>query len=1387
MQTQVKVSKEKEQTSVHHKPYSYEPTYTKPAAARQPDPVEIIRRIRKNPASLTREDQMALRRILGNRAAVQLLSELNKNGKKEEKKDEAGGKQEGKGSEGQAKASEGQEVQGGEAAQAAQSEPEQPAQAEEAPVVKVEQRASEPQPQSQGMAQAAVKQSGAIEQQPNQKVKTSDRIKGFLKKNLLESSVIGKTSPGSVGGAGPLNGEGKAAAQQKEESRAASSAEGSGKESEAESAESQLADGKVGEDAKEGKGEGDKGSEGVKSEKGAQKGKAPKGGKGANDTPEKAASKEPSLGAALGAIAGDGKETPAKGKKVNIRGEDPGQILDQLNHVQPTQMGDAYAQAVDVSAGAFAKQKQKAKQSLPVIPAPTGLKGKVLKARRKPVPLKLAAPEGYKSEKSGGAAPGNLERMNIGSSGSEGNPEAIMSEIRSAAAQPPGISMTGEADPSQVEGFGREASQQVGAAKQAEMGQINNPFGENDIFPEPDGSTLKAGAELQGGNTPAAKKLPGLAIPGEMTAGLNKSLAPEMNKQFGVKQAEYSKEKEKFDSKVTLSKADSQSQIQKAEAEAKEQQLSQQAGAKAEVNALRGEWKNELDAAEADYAGQAGVAAQQKKSEINTVRTEKEREAQKRQSEAEQEATTAYSKAKKETDGKHEEEKAKEEKKGGFLGWVKDKLEAVVEVVKKAVNFIFEGLRKAVKFIFEKAKQAVLGIIELGRRLITDLIKGLGTLLKKLVSVVFAKFPGIAAKICGKIDAVVNKAVKVVNQLAQKLKTKVTQVMDFLATKVDQALAVVQNFYTKLISTLGNLLITVFLDVMERIGALGKAAKRSFSHLEGKMWEYLLGVDISKPLGASAAEGGAEQTQEAGEPQPEEKLTADDIEMESVEVGEMDPELVQDINLKDGETKQLPGSSDPHTMDSIMADFDTGKADQSLGGKIADGVSLRANNAKMVFDQIKTYVIKWMKSNGLKLLAAVIGLLVGVVVAEIVTGGAITAALPAIIQLVSLYLQADAIKSVAQTLAQASGYIGTYLSQGWQKMIEPAAIALATAMAMGLVELAMELGFKGLGKGLKKAGQAVKKGAAATARGVKKVAGVGAKGIKSLLKTGAKLASKSGNMIIQSGKIVIKSLQKGLMKGTKKLKGLLDRILTKFKFKKFKLERKGKHIRLYGEVNPWVLLADGTIEEVDEQKLKQLELDGKKPITLSNAELEKLNKLDKDQRAKISKGADGDKSRIDFDSIKEPGVAGNDFVGTLKGEQVTLSGVKTKEIVYTKRLPEDTAQLRREFDSTVRKKFLKEFANDSVKIEKLGKAGLSESDIARMRDGFVPKGWQVHHKLPLDAGGTNSLDNLILIKNDPYHKVITNAQNELTRGLEAGQSKKINWPIPEGDIYPPGE
>ena len=101
-----------------------------------------------------------------------------------------------------------------------------------------------------------------------------------------------------------------------------------------------------------------------------------------------------------------------------------------------------------------------------------------------------------------------------------------------------------------------------------------------------------------------------------------------------------------------------------------------------------------------------------------------------------------------------------------------------------------------------------------------------------------------------------------------------------------------------------------------------------------------------------------------------------------------------------------------------------------------------------------------------------------------------------------------------------------------------------------------------------------------------------------------------------------------------------------------------------------------------------------------------------------------------------------------------------KEIEYAKRAREEYQKLRREFDLTVRKEFLKDISKDNDKLRELG---ISESDIQKLADGLVTKGYQVHHQLPLDDSGTNSFENLVLIKNDPYHKVVTNYQGILLK------------------------
>jgi len=145
---------------------------------------------------------------------------------------------------------------------------------------------------------------------------------------------------------------------------------------------------------------------------------------------------------------------------------------------------------------------------------------------------------------------------------------------------------------------------------------------------------------------------------------------------------------------------------------------------------------------------------------------------------------------------------------------------------------------------------------------------------------------------------------------------------------------------------------------------------------------------------------------------------------------------------------------------------------------------------------------------------------------------------------------------------------------------------------------------------------------------------------------------------------------------------------------------------------------------------------------------------------------------------------GTEYIGKLKGKNVTLKSVSEREITYTKRNRDEFKTLRNQFNSSVRKNFLMNLTVDPKKIDQLINAGLTKADIESMKKGLVPDGYQVHHKLPLDDGGTNDFENLVLIKNDPYHKALTNAQRTLTKGLKVGESAEIKWPMPDGFIYP---
>ena len=132
---------------------------------------------------------------------------------------------------------------------------------------------------------------------------------------------------------------------------------------------------------------------------------------------------------------------------------------------------------------------------------------------------------------------------------------------------------------------------------------------------------------------------------------------------------------------------------------------------------------------------------------------------------------------------------------------------------------------------------------------------------------------------------------------------------------------------------------------------------------------------------------------------------------------------------------------------------------------------------------------------------------------------------------------------------------------------------------------------------------------------------------------------------------------------------------------------------------------------------------------------------------------------------------------TLRGTPYRIPGWEMEPLSYTKRAPDATAELRAAFDGGVRKDFLKDLGGNHA--DDLRAAGLTEAQIDRVASGRVPQGYQVHHLKPLDDGGTNDFDNLVLIRNDPDHMLVTNHQNAVTRGMEPGDTRQVEWPMPQ--------
>ncbi|MCF2952397.1 HNH endonuclease [Yersinia pestis subsp. pestis] len=136
------------------------------------------------------------------------------------------------------------------------------------------------------------------------------------------------------------------------------------------------------------------------------------------------------------------------------------------------------------------------------------------------------------------------------------------------------------------------------------------------------------------------------------------------------------------------------------------------------------------------------------------------------------------------------------------------------------------------------------------------------------------------------------------------------------------------------------------------------------------------------------------------------------------------------------------------------------------------------------------------------------------------------------------------------------------------------------------------------------------------------------------------------------------------------------------------------------------------------------------------------------------------------------------YLGKTKGEQKLLNNIDVIKMDYIRRDRAELITMRGQFRG-MRSKFLKSIS-DNPEVKKR----FDSATLADLANGKAPKGWDVHHKLPLDDSGTNDVGNLVLIKRDFEHNLFTNTQSNITRQIGTNGAKEILWPVPKGVIYP---
>jgi len=760
----------------------------------------------------------------------------------------------------------------------------------------------------------------------------------------------------------------------------------------------------------------------------------------------------------------------------------------------------------------------------------------------------------------------------------------------------------------------------------------------------------KAGAAPRGGG--GARAAAPDALPPEAMASIDTETSPILAEKIGTENQRYTAGKTEQDAAAQVAHQQTRTEIAQAEGDARARQTEAQTAARGEVTTARADWQREIDHIDSDFHTQATTARDQHRRGIVDQQQSANRRAAEHIQTAEREAEKAKRKAEVEANKKQEEGKKES---GGFLGWLKSKAKALIDGIKAAVNFIYDNLRKAVKAVFEACKKLALAVIELARKAIVGLIKVFGEILKGLVKVALAAFPKLRDRILRRIDQAVQKATALVNSIAEGLKQAVTALIDFLAKTIDSILGLIQDLYNAALTVIGMLVTGELQELMRKVGQVIASAKTAPGQFETAAYEELLGGDLDQPLSpaellaagrtppaadpAALGEASADAAPhpeanqavddhaeddhaESGEPIPAPPWTDANVGVDEVARGEeLEPELEDEVRGRTGggdgtvefgessdETRSLDymlgrtgaaGAQDAQAQPAAEAQHDA----QPQGAQVpattqqpatqvgADGLMPR-ERAQVKWQLMKKGLADWWAQKWPYVLAGGVLAVAGFIVANILTGGAILAALPAIMTVVGYVMAGLAIMKIVE-------HVRDFLQKAWNGDIRGGGKSLAKGLAAGAIELIMMLTFKvgaAAVRGARAAARGAVRGAQTLARGAvrtgRAAARATARGAQALTRSSVRVVSAAARgiargvqYVIRAGKVLLRGVGRAISRGVKRLRELGARLLSRSRFKGFRIRIEGRTFILEGRINPWVVIARGELK-VSETRTK---------------------------------------------------------------------------------------------------------------------------------------------------------------------------------------------------------